>query len=83
MIDVSNQRFDRSVSALGVFVHRGQAQHVEIAPRCFAGPQNSVMFSRNGGRLLRFAVHDGEFGLGRRLLRQIEREAARPIIHKE
>ena len=74
MIDIANQRFNGSVSPLGIFMHRGLAQHVEIAPRCFSGPQNSVMFGGNGGRLLRFAVHDGEFGLGRRFLRQVKRK---------
>jgi hypothetical protein len=74
MIDISNQRFNGSVSPLGIFMHRGEAQHVEIAPRCFAGARNSRMFGRHGGRLLRFAAHDGEFRFGRRFLRQVERK---------
>ena len=66
MIDIANQRFHRAVPALGIFVHRRKAEHVEIAPLCFVGAQHSGILGGHGGWLFRLAIQDDEISLGRR-----------------
>ena len=85
VIDVADQRFDGFVTALGIAVHRGEAENVEVGPSGFAdwrGVGGRICGGLSGAaaryerRFERIGFENGRLRFGGGAIRKIEGNAA-------